>query len=113
MGCSIEEAIVFRDAYAKGFPGIAKFKEKGAKFVRENGYILLNPITGHKTYWWDWKEWKDRKQKFTKEFWEDYKQNHKGKKNDPVVKMVSMHFKAASKWERKALNSVTQGEPLP
>lgn len=108
MGCSIEKAQQFADAYNKGFKGIAKFKVKGSKFVRNNGYILLNPITGHKTYWWDWKEWCKRQKSFTPEFWEDYRLNHKGT-GDTVAKKISMHFKAASKWDRKALNSVTQG----
>lgn len=112
MGCSIEKAQAFADAYNNGFKGIAKFKIKGSKFVRTNGYIVLNPITGHKTYWPDWKEWCDRQKSFTKEFWDDYRLNHKGT-GDEVAKMVSKHFKVASKWDRKALNSVTQGKPLP
>lgn len=108
MGCSIEKAKQFADAYNKGFKGIAKFKLKGSKFVRNHGYIVLNPITGHKTYWWDWKEWCERQKSFTQDFWEDYKLNHKGT-GDSIAKLVSRHFKAGSKWDRKALNSVTQG----
>lgn len=108
MGCSIEKAQAFADAYNNGFKGIAKFKIKGSKFVRSHGYIVLNPITGHKTYWWDWNEWCERQKSFTKEFWDDYRLNHKGT-GDEIAQMVSMHFKAASKWDRKALNSVTQG----
>lgn len=108
MGCTKEEAEAFADSYSKGFPGIAKFKEKGSKFVRSHGYIVLNPITGHKTYWWDWEIWKKRQESFTSAFWDDYRINHKGT-NDNVAKLVRMHFQAASKWDRKALNSVTQG----
>ena len=108
MGCSIEKAQAFADAYAKGFKGIAKFKIKGSKEVREKGYVLLNPITGHKTYWWDHDKWLERQKSFTQEFWEDYRLNHKGT-DDEVCMTVSKHFKAASKWDRKALNSVTQG----
>lgn len=108
MGCSMQEAMQFRDAYAKGFPGIAKFKNEGSKNVREKGYIELCPITGHKTYWWDNAIWKERQASFTQEFWEDYRNNHKGT-GDSVAQEVSMHFKAASKWDRKSLNSPTQG----
>lgn len=108
MGCSIEEAQAFADAYNNGFKGIAKYKEKGSKLVRERGYILLNPITGHKTYWWDYEDWKERHKSFTKEFWESYRLYHKGTE-DSVAQLVSRHFKIASKWDRKALNSVTQG----
>ena len=108
MGCTLEEAQAFADAYAKGFPGIAKFKQKGSKFVREHGYILMCKHSGHKMYWWDHKEWLERQKSFTSEFWDDYRANHKGT-GDEVCKEVSMHFKAASKWDRLALNSVTQG----
>lgn len=108
MGCTIEKAEEFAEAYAKGFPGIAKFKEKGAKEVRSNGYIVLNPITGHKTYWAGFKDWKNRQKLFTPEFWEEYRTIHKPNK-DSVYKEVSNHFKEVSKWDRKALNSVTQG----
>lgn len=108
MGCSLEEAQAFKDAYAKGFPGIAKFKQKGSKFVRDNGYILMCKFSGHKMYWWDHKEWLERQKSFTQEFWEDYRTNHKGT-GDYIAQEVSMHFKAASKWDRLALNSVTQG----
>lgn len=108
MGCSIEEAEAFAHNYNSGFPGIAKFKVKGSKLVRKNGYIELCPITGHKTYWHDHSDWVKRQKSFTREFWEDYRENHKGT-GDSVAMKVKHHFQAASKWDRKALNSVTQG----
>lgn len=108
MGCTIEEAEAFAEAYKKGFPGIAKFKEEGSKNVREKGYILLCKETGLKTFWWDHKQWKERQSTFTPEFWEDYRLHHKGT-GDSIALMVREHFRAASKWDRKALNSVTQG----
>jgi len=82
MGCSQEEAQAFADAYAKGFPGIAKFKKKGSAFVRANGYIELCPVTGHKTWWLGWNQWR---------------------LSPYPDKSI------AAKWDRKALNSVTQG----
>jgi DNA polymerase I-like protein with 3'-5' exonuclease and polymerase domains len=108
MGCSIEEAEAFAKAYSEGFKGIARFKSIGSNLVRRNGYIVLNPITGHKTYWWDWDKWCERQRSFTPDFWEIYRKFHKGT-GDEVAKKVRTHFQAASKWDRKALNSVTQG----
>ena len=107
LGCSLEEAENIANAYNNGFPGIASFKQKGSKFVRENGYVLMNPDTGHRMYWWDHKEWLERQKSFTKEFWEKYKINHKGT-GDDVALMVKHHFQAASKWDRMALNAPTQ-----
>ena len=108
MGCTLEEAIEFKNAYAEGFPGIAKYKEKSSKIVRTKGYILLCPITGHKTYWEGFNRWNEKQKSYTKEFWEDYTVNHKPYK-DNVYKEVREHFQEVSKFDRKSLNSPTQG----
>jgi DNA polymerase I-like protein with 3'-5' exonuclease and polymerase domains len=97
------------DNYMAGFPGIATFQQKQKKFVVDNGYILISPVTGHKAFWWDWKWWKEVQASYTKEFWEDYRENHKGKKGDAIAKAVSKHFKAKTKWEKNACNSPLQG----
>lgn len=107
LGCSLEEATKFKKAYDSGFSGIAKFKERGSKFVRSHGYILMNPITGHKMYWWDWKHWKEEQDSYNSAFWDEYKTLHKGT-GDAVEQRVKQHFKAASKWDRMALNAPTQ-----
>lgn len=111
MGCTIEEAQAFKEAYDSGFPGIADFKAKGSKFVRENGYILMCKYSGHKMYWWDHPQWVARQKSFTKEFWDDYRDNHKGT-GDAIARKVSKHFKAASKYDRMALNAPTQGSGI-
>ena len=108
LGCSIEEADKFSKAYDEGFKGVTSFKEKGSKFVREHGYVLMCKHTGHRMNWYGWNEWKEEQKSFTPEFWEDYRANHKGT-NDEVARKVSEHFKTASKWDRMALNAVTQG----
>ena len=108
MGCTLEEALAFKKAYDSGFPGIAEFKRKGSEFVREHGYILMCEYSGHKMYWWDHDDWVLRQKSFTKEFWEEYRDHHKGT-GDEIAQEVSMHFRAASKWDRMALNAPTQG----
>lgn len=111
LGCSIEEADKFSLAYDEGFKGVTSFKAKGSKFVRENGYILMCKYSGHKMYWWDHAEWLKRQASFTQEFWEDYRNYHKGT-GDSVAQTVSTHFKAASKYDRMALNAPTQGSGI-
>lgn len=108
MGCSLEEAIAFKEAYDSGFPGIANFKVKGSKFVREHGYIIMCKYSGHKMFWWDHDKWLEKQKTFTREFWEEYKAYHKGT-GDNVALQVKQHFQAASKWDRMALNAPTQG----
>lgn len=126
MGCTIEEAEAFAKAYNEGFKGIAKYKKKGSKFVRQHGYILLNPITGHKTYWWDHDKWLKVEQSHDEVFWIRYRrikekkqQAIKDGQEDPlaycteeekdILREVSFQAKVGAKWDRKALNSVTQG----
>lgn len=106
--CTEEEANTIIKNYEEGFKGTTEFAKKGAKLVRQNGYVLINPITGHKMYWHDWEDWKARQASFTKEFWEDYRINHKGK-NTPTAQLVKYHSKAASKWDRMARNAPCQG----
>jgi len=107
-GSTVEEAQEVIDKLEKGFSGVSTFAKKGAQFVRSHGYILINPITGHKMYWWDWDKWKERQKSFTQEFWEDYRLHHKGT-GDSVALEVRQHFQAAGKYDRLARNSVTQG----
>ena len=108
MGCTIEKAQEFADAYAKGFPGIAEYKKKASALVRSKGYILLSPITGHKTWWAGFERWKETQKSYTAEFWEEYREIHKPNK-DRVWQEVRESFQEVSKFDRKSLNSPTQG----
>ena len=111
LGCSIEEAEQIAADYWRGFKGIADFKTKGSKFVREHGYIVMCKYSGHKMYWWDHQQWLDRQKSYDIAFWSQYKDFHKGT-GDAIAQEVSMHFKAASKWDRMALNGPTQGSGI-
>lgn len=102
LGCSNKQAQEYIDKYYNKFKGIAAFKEQGAKFVREHGYVLICKYTGHKVYWEDWNKWvaientpeEIRKQEYTKD-------------------ELKEHNMAGSKWARMALNQPTQGKPCP
>ena len=106
--CSEDKAKEIVTNYNEGFKGTAEFAKRGSKFVRENGYIVMCKATGHRMNWYDHDEWLERQKSFSPEFWEDYKENHKGT-GDYICKEVSTHFKAASKWDRMARNAPTQG----
>ena len=113
LACSIEEAEQIAEDYWNGFKGIADFKKRGSEFVRKHGYILMCKYSGHKMFWWDHDKWLERQKSFTQDFWEEYRTKHKGT-GDATAREVSMHFRAASKYDRMALNAPTQGEqPLP
>lgn len=107
-GMSKEQASSIYTNYMKGFPGISKFQEKQKKFVVDNGYILISPLTGHRATWWDWRFWKEVQQSYTPEFWQEYRDCHKGT-GDKVAQKVSRHFRAKTKWEKNSCNSPLQG----
>ena len=108
LKCSEEEAKQIVTTYEEGFKGTTEFAKKGSAFVRKNGYILMCPLTGHRMYWWDHDKWLERQKSFTQEFWEEYRNIHKGT-GDAIAQEVSMHFRAASKFDRLARNAPPQG----
>lgn len=113
LGCELEEAESIANAYLDGFKGIADFKSKGSKFVKDNGYILMNKHTGHRLYWYGWEDWKKEKETFTSEFWDNYRlqkevSSEESWNKNPLKIKVSNVFKSAGKYDRLALNSPTQ-----
>jgi len=107
--CTVEEAQEYVNRLNKGFKGISKFASEGSKFVRQNGYIVINKFTGHKLWWWDHDKWLERQKRFNEPgFWDVYKQKHKGT-GDTIAMEVREHFQAASKYDRLARNCPTQG----
>lgn len=107
--CSVEQAQEYIDRLNKGFKGISRFASEGSRFVRYNGYIVINKFTGHKLWWWDHDKWLERQKRFNEPgFWDIYKQKHKGT-GDAIAQEVREHFQAASKYDRLARNCPTQG----
>ena len=65
LQCTEEEANTIIKNYEEGFSGTKKFAIEGSKLLRKRGYVLMNPDTGHKMYWWDFDVWKNRQDSFT------------------------------------------------
>ena len=117
LGITEEEAKMIEDAFDNAFKGIATFAKEGYKKVLDKGYVLINAITGHKMYWWDWKQWKKRNKSFDSEFWDNYRELKESLTEEEFnktkeKKLVSYHYKASSKWGRMALNAPTQGSGI-
>lgn len=98
LGCTYQEAKDIAAAYNEGFKGIAEFKKKGSQFVRTKGYIVICRYTGHKIYWEDFAKW--RKIENLPEYI---------RRAEYTEEELREHNMAASKWDRLALNSPTQG----
>ena len=109
IGMSVEKAKSMVQGILKGMPGMAEYKKKAGKFLKEHGYLVINEITGHRIYWPEWADWKAVEDRFDRKFWEDYRMYHKGT-NDDVQKMVRKHMSAGHDWFNKnVLNYPIQG----
>ena len=126
LGIPKQEAQKLVQNLLSGMTGLANFKQTGAKFVRENGFVYAMKQTGHRAYIPEWKDWNEVQKTFTSEFWEAYKPI-KAKKEaairdglddkyaymtpeeEHIATLVSSQWRKASKWDRLALNIPTQG----
>lgn len=75
-----KEAKELYDNYMAGFKGIKKYQDRQRKFVMKYGFILINIITQHKSYIYDFELLMNIKKRLTYEFYADRKP-YKGKRN--------------------------------
>lgn len=109
IGMSEEKAKIMVQGLIKNMPGMSKFKNKTIKFLKQNGYIIINEQTGHRVYWPEWLQWKAGAERMDATFMRNYTLYHKGT-NDEVCKMVKRHFQLSHDWfEKNVLNYPIQG----
>jgi len=109
IGMSVEKAREMVQGILKGMPGMANFKKKAGKFLKENGYIIINKATGHRITWPEWGAWKAEEDRYTTDFWNDYKLYHKGT-DDDVARRVKKHLRDGKDWfDKNVLNYPIQG----
>lgn len=85
-GKSEAESKQIYDNYMKGFKGIAAYQQRQRELVMKYGVILLNPLSQHKAYIYDYEELMGCKKRFTSDFWEVYR-SYKGTEA-PLPKQV-------------------------
>lgn len=109
-GIPIEEAQKIYNDYMSGFKGVKKYQDFCRKDVMEKGFILLNPLTGHKAFIYDFEELKRIKEKFKEPgFWEYYKEMKREAPECETVQMVKKYFKRKSASEKQSINYRIQG----
>lgn len=108
VDCSENEARNILDRFMKTFKDIKEYKAHEIRKTRDFGYILINPMTGHKLFWQGWAQWRQDAAGMTPWFWQSFKTQHQGT-NDDVSQSVKEHFKEQALWDRKTLNAPTQG----
>ena len=105
-GMTPDEAKQIYDSYMKGFPGVKKYQDYCRKAVIRDGYILMNPVTGHRAHIEDWdNRWKKLRD-FTSQpgFYEEF---NRMKREDPYSKEVywiRQWFKKKSDIEKQSIN---------
>lgn len=88
----------------EGFKGIKRYQDFCRKDVMEKGYILLNQLTGHKAFIYDYDELIRIKSKFNSEFWDYYREMKKSSPSCETVQDVKKFFKRKSACEKQSIN---------
>jgi DNA polymerase-1 len=113
LGLSVEQGQKIYDSYFQAFPGLKSYFETTKKEGINNGYILISPVTGKRSYVNYFEEFKESSKEFQVEgFWEKYKKHKEN--NTPTFQVlkerVSRWFRKKGDIERMSLNFPVQGE---
>lgn len=101
----IKEAKLIYDNFMKGFPGIKAYQDYCREAVMRDGFILLNPITGHKVFIQDYADLKEEYE-LTKVpgFWQRYAQLKKENPHDPEIEHFKYYCRRKSTLEKQSIN---------
>ena len=104
-GIPIKEAEKIYNDFMKGFPGVEKYQAYCRKEVLNKGYILMNPILGHRCHFHD-SEWlMSMKNKVNdREFMNYYWQMKKESPYCDTVQNVAKYNKRKNEIERQSIN---------
>lgn len=105
-GIPLEEAQKIYNAYMDGFKGIKAYQNFRRKDWFNKGYILLNPITGHKAFIYDWEDLVSIRRAMNEPgYWNEYRRKKEmGDFEDPQVAEVRHFFKRKSASEKQSIN---------
>lgn len=104
-GIPIEEAKEIYDNFMEGFPGIKRYQDYCRMAVMRDGYILLNPITGHRAHIYDAEELKETHRKMQEPgFWEYYQNVRKRNPQDELVQEVRHYMQRKAASEKQSIN---------
>lgn len=104
-GIPVEEAKEIYDNFMEGFPGIKRYQDYCRAAVMRDGYILLNPLTGHRAHIYDAEELRETHEKMLKPgFWEYYQNMRKSNPQDEIVKEVRHYMQRKAASEKQSIN---------
>lgn len=105
-GIPMEKAQRIYNNYMSGFSGLKKYQDFRRKDWLAKGYILLNPLTGHKAYIYDYDKLMEEKDRMSSPNW-DWNYYREMKAEYPecdTVQMVKHFFKRKADSERQSIN---------
>ena len=104
-GIPVEEAKEIYDNFMEGFPGIKRYQDYCRAAVMRDGYILLNPLTGHRAHIYDAEELKEIHNKMQEPgFWEYYQNVRKRNPQDEIVQEVRHYMQRKAASEKQSIN---------
>ena len=104
-GIPVEEAKEIYDNFMEGFPGIKRYQDYCRAAVMRDGYILLNPLTGHRAHIYDAEELKETHNKMQEPgFWEYYQNVRKCNPQDEIVQEVRHYMQRKAASEKQSIN---------
>lgn len=104
-GIPVEEAKEIYDNFMEGFPGIKRYQDYCRAAVMRDGYILLNPLTGHRAHIYDAEELQETRSKMQEPgFWEYYQNARKSNPQDEIVQEVRHYMQRKAASEKQSIN---------
>lgn len=110
LGLSTEEGENIYKDYMNGFVGLKNYQEFCRKDVMQKGYILLNPLTGHKAFIYDFDKLRQEREVMNSPgFWEAYRADKATNNSTDRTDLVTHYFKRKSDSEKQSINYRIQG----
>ena len=112
LGVPIDDAEYFYKQYFEEFSTIKKYFKTSIAQAMQDGYILIDEITGRKSFISGFEEFKEISKKINSEFWDEYK-IHKNKQTEEYISyykpLVKKYFNKKGEIERSSVNFKIQG----
>ena len=101
----IEEAKTIYNNYMQGFPGVRDYQDYCRMAVMRDGYILENPVTGHKAFIENWNELSAIQEEMKDgEFWEEYRAMKALDPSSDICVRVRNYYRQKSELEKASIN---------
>ena len=105
-GIPLNESKEIYESYMKGFPGVKKYQDYCRKEVINKGYILMNPITGHRAHLEDWDNIWKKVRDFTRQpgYWETFQEMKFDNPYSKEVHYIGLWKRQKSDFEKASIN---------